>query len=367
MCEITLNEPSAPLPDQGWSRELITLTDAIVAPPQESRPRTPSGVWKDGDIAQAAIWRHDDRMSLALPEKPQAVEALKGRYLFGGMYYKHFGHFITEAIGRLWANDEGYDGILMTPKHASLTHFKRWQREFLAMLGLNGLPKLLAHPVQVEHLTVPGQGFGLGSISRATPEFKSFIRDRMSRIPAEGPEKIYISRTKYFAQGGILAESVLERNLQESGYHPVYAEKIDWHEQISIFRAARKIISLDSSALHMVGLAAKPKTEIAVIVRRNNYEWNCMRWQLESFIEKPPTIINELIAELIVARKKSNHQSWGVIDFAETRRRLVESGFIAESAPWAAPSKELLEADTAEAQRRDGRELIYTPVTERIS
>lgn len=361
-----MNLPSPPLPDSGWSRESITLTDAIVAPPRESRPRTPSGVWKDGDIAQAAIWRHDDRMSLALPENPQVIETLKGRYLFGGMYYKHFGHFITETIGRLWANDDGYDGILMTPKHASLTHFKRWQREFLAMLGLNNLPKLLAHPVQVEHLTVPGQGFGLGSISPATPEFKSFIRDRLGRIPADGPEKIYISRTKYFAQGGILAESVLERNLQESGYHPVHAEMLDWREQISIYRAAKKIISLDSSALHMVGLAARPQTDIAVIVRRNNYEWDCMRRQLESFIEKPPIIINGLIAELIVAGKKSNHQSWGDIDFAAARTRLIESGFIAENAPWAAPGKELLEADIAEAQRRDGRELIYTPVTERI-
>ncbi|MCZ0960471.1 glycosyltransferase family 61 protein [Paracoccus benzoatiresistens] len=343
------------------------LENAIVAPPMVSRPRTPSGVWCNGDIAEAAMWRHDDRMSLALTEKPEPVDTLKGRYLFGGMFYKHFGHFITEAIGRLWANDNSYDGILMTPKHANLIKFKRWQRELLKILGVERVPLLVAQPTMVEKLTVPGQGFGLGSISEGTPEFKKLIRDTIGRLPANGPEKIYISRTKYFAQGGVLAESVLEQNLLKSGYHPIYAEKLGWLEQIAIYRSAKKIVSLDSSALHMVGLAGNPGIDIAVVVRRNNFEWDCMRRQLESFIGKPPVIINSLVAEHLVTGKKSNHQSWGVVDFAELRDRLAETGFIAADAPWDQPTPDLLIQEAAEAQRRDERPLVYTPVISRVS
>lgn len=362
-----MTRPTAPMPDDGWSRELVVLENAIVAPPTVSRPRTPSGVWCDGDIAQAAMWRHDDRMSLALAERPEAADTLKGRYLFGGMFYKHFGHFITEAIGRLWANDNSYDGILMTPKHANLVKFKRWQRELLKILGVEKVPLLVAQPTLVENLTVPGQGFGLGSISKGTPEFKKLIRETIGRLPAAGPEKIYISRTQYSAQGGVLGESVLERNLERSGYRPVYAEKLGWLDQISIYRAARKIVSLDSSALHMVGLAANPETDVAVVVRRNNFEWDCMRRQLESFIGKPPVIINSLVAEHLVAGKKSNHQSWGEIDFPEVAARLIEHGFIDAHAPWAAPTRDFLADEIAEAQRRDARPLVYTPVTARVS
>lgn len=62
-------------------------------------------------------------MSLALPERPEPAATLAGRYLFGRMFYKEFGHFIIETIGRLWANDNRFDGIVMTPRHAHLTGF----------------------------------------------------------------------------------------------------------------------------------------------------------------------------------------------------------------------------------------------------
>lgn len=92
------------------------------------------------------MWRHDDRMSLALPERPEPAATLAGRYLFGGMFYKKFGHFIIETIGRLWANDNRFDGIVMTPKHAHLTCFPRWQRAFLHAIGLERPPLLVARP-----------------------------------------------------------------------------------------------------------------------------------------------------------------------------------------------------------------------------
>jgi len=362
-----LTNACPPMPEDGWSREKIVLENAIVAPPQVSRPRTPSGVWCDGDVAEAAMWRHDDRRSLALPEKPKAKSVIKGKYLFGGMYYKEFGHFITETISRLWANDNSYDGIIMTPKHTHLTDFPKWQKEFLKAINIKEIPILVSEPVIVEHLTVPGQGFGLGSISKSTPEFKRLIKSTIGCILPEGTDNIYISRTKNNARGGILAESILENNLRNSGYRIIYAEKMPWQEQVSIYRAAKKIISLDSSALHMVGLVAKPNTDIAVIVRRNNYEWHCMRAQLESFIEKPPLIINSLTAEYLAAGKKSNHQSWGEIDFIDVQDRLIESGFIDVNAFWEMPTKKVLTDDLKEAQRRDTRgPLVYTPVIERI-
>lgn len=299
---------------------------------------------------------------------PETGEVMKGRYLFGGMYYKEFGHFITEAISRLWANDNSYDGIVMTPKHAHLIEFPGWQQEFLKALGVEKPPILVHKPVLVEQLTVPGQGFGLGSISKATPEFRELIKSTIGRFPACGPDKIYISRTKTNARGGILAESVVEKNLKDSGYQIVYPEKLPWREQISIYRAARKIVSLDSSALHMVGLVAETGTDIAVIVRRNNFEWKCMCEQLESFVEKSPVVINSLTAEYLASGKKSNHQSWGVIDFSEVRTHLVANGFINASAPWGLPTEEVLVDDLAEAQRRDARgPLVYTPVTVRVN
>ena len=366
MCEFPLNEFSVPLPDEGWSKKTISLQDAIVAPPQESRPRTPSGIWKDGDIAQAAIWRLGTRMTLPLEQAPTPVERLEGNFLFGGMYYGHFGHFITETICRLWAAENSYDGIIFTPKHAKLTHFKKNHREIFKIFGITCPMLILGQPTLVESITVPGQGFGLGDIARGTDEYREFLRNTVGKITPDGPEKIYISRTQYVANGGLLGETVLEENLKRSGYVPVYPEKLSWAEQLALYRAARKIISADTSALHMAGMAADPDKDIAVILRRNNAEHHSMRLQLQGMTGKDPLVINSLDAEYLEPGKKPNHNSWGQVNFTEIHAALLAQGYLDPGADWDTPSDEVIRSDIAEAERRAGRNLVHTPVTKRF-
>ena len=361
-----MDAPSPPAPDSGWSRELITVTDAIVAPPRESRPRTPSGVWKDGDIAQAAIWRLDARMSLPLERAPEPADMLDGRYLFGGMFYGHFGHFITESTSRLWAANSNYDGIVFTPKHASLTHFKKNHRQLFQLFGIDCPVLILGQPTGIRQVTVPGQGFGLGNIATGTTEFRNFLRNTLGRIPANGPEKIYISRTRYAASGGLLGEAVLEENLRRSGYVAVFPEKMSWPEQLALYRGARKIISLDTSALHMAGMVADSNTEFAVILRRNNAEHHSMRLQLHAMTGNDPLLINSLVAEYLQPGKASNHNSWGQADFAYIRDELQLNGYLAPGATWDIPSEETLKTDIVEAERRNGAALLHQTISRRF-
>lgn len=362
-----MTEPTPPMPHDGWSKDRLTLDDAVIVPPQESRPRTPSGVWHNGgDVPQAAIWRHDQRMSLALEQEPVPEAELAGTYLFGGMFYGHFGHFITESIARFWAAGPGIDGILFTPKHQTLTHFKKPHRELFKIFGLDREPKVIPQPTRVERLIVPGQGFGLGEIAAGTVEFRDFIGRTVRQIPANGPEKIYISRTRYIAPGGLLAEQVLERNLEAAGYTPVYPETLGWGDQLALYRSARQIISLDTSALHMAGMAAGPDTNIAIIIRRNNFESKSMQTQLESFTGRKPTVINSLTAEYLEGGKRPNHNSWGQADFAEMRARLVETGFINADTPWEIPSEATLEDAVTEAHRRSKKPLVLKSIEQRF-
>lgn len=356
-----------PLPDEGWSRKIISLEDAFVVPPAESRPRTPSGVWKNGDIAEAANWRHDTRMSLPLTEAPAEYDTLQGRYLFGGMFYGHFGHVITETIARMWAWKPGYDGLLLTPKHANLLHIKKHYRQFFASLGVEECPIIISRPMLVEQLDIPGQAYGLGAIASGTPEFKSFISQASSSIEPEGHEKIYISRTNYIARGGLIAESVLEQNLTDAGYVPFYPEKYSWTEQLAAYKAAKKIISLDTSALHMVGLVADENTDIAIILRRNNYEYESIRTQIESFSGKRPLAINSLISEYRENTKRSSTSSWGIVDFIDLKAQLVTHGFLRGDAKWVTPDNEKIESDVVEAQRRTPKKLTLCLINERYA
>ncbi len=322
-------------------------------------------MWKDGDIAQAAIWRFEGRMSLPLTEEPEATEKREGHYLFGGMFFGHFGLFITETICRLWASNDSYDGIVFTPKHANLTHFKKHHRELFKIFGITCPVILLPTPTRIEKLSIPGQGFGLGAIASGTEEYRNFLRNTVGKVPPNGPEKIYISRTKYAATGGLLGEQVLEANLERAGYVPVYPEKMTWTDQLALYRAARKIISIDTSALHMAGMAADPDKDIAVILRRNNTEHHCMRLQLRGMIGKDILLINSLVNEYLVPGKKPNHDSWGEADFNEIRDALVKGGFVDPDVQWDIPTDEIIQADVAVAESRAKRGLAFTPVEKR--
>jgi len=324
-------------------------------------------VWKDGDIPEAAQWRGAGRMSLALEEAPEPTAKLEGHYLFAGMYYGHFGHFISETISRLWAANNDYDGIIFTPKHATLTHFKKPHRELFDIFDIKCPTLVVGEPTLVEKLTIPGQGFGLGDIAFGTEEYRNFLRNTVGKVAPNGPEKIYISRTKYIANGGLLAEAVLEENLSRAGYVPVFPEQLSWKDQFALYRAAQKIISLDTSALHMAGMAADPGKEIAVILRRNNAEHHSMRLQLSGMMGKDPLLINSLVAEYLEPGKKPNHNSWGHADFGEIRTALIEHGFLTADDPWDIPTDETIQADVAEAERRAGKNLVHSPIKARFA
>lgn len=56
---------SEPLPGSGWSREIVTVRNAWVFPPQESTGRPPCGVVTatGQDVLHASTWRGGIRMT----------------------------------------------------------------------------------------------------------------------------------------------------------------------------------------------------------------------------------------------------------------------------------------------------------------
>jgi len=110
-----------PSPNGGWSTEICTLSDATVFPPVVSSMVQACGVQEsDGSYClQSATWRGGRQTMIASASPVEPVETLKGRYLFAGQLWYHFGHYMVESLSRLWALDhldEKPDGIIFIPK-----------------------------------------------------------------------------------------------------------------------------------------------------------------------------------------------------------------------------------------------------------
>lgn len=339
---------SPPDPMGGWSEDIATLTDALIVPPTVSGFVQECGVYSEqGQFCQQAVTWRGARATFRPTDNPPVAEAtLKGRYLFAGQMWQHFGHFIVESLSRLWALDHikgKIDGIVFIAKRPGLTAVPTdWRRKIFDYLGIEVPIFVIGEPTNVTELMVPGQGFGLGAIAEGTPAFRAyFARNFAPGIKPDGPEKIYISRTNLGPnKGSIFQERILEHNLAKDGYVAITPEKMGLEEQIATYRAAKHVIGADGSAFHMLGLASIEKKKIAVIRRRSSKVYHSLIWQLRGSTGQAPAVIDALERDwyAIDARRAVGRNSWGQLDFRAVADQLCAAGMISSSEGWRIPN-----------------------------
>lgn len=334
-----------PLPEGGWSEEIVTLKEAFVVPPEQSAFVQAAGVLDASGVycPQGALWRKYRPLTMK-PARPKgACDRLSGRWLWGGVLWAHFGHFLVESTARLWALahlDRPVDGILFIPKRPRVGDALRgFQKDFIGLWAPNLAVRVAAVPGRVEELVVPGQGFGLGKITAGTARFRDAIHNGFARdVAADGPEKLYISRSALGpGKGGLLGEERLEELLQAQGYEIFHPERFDIATQIARYKAAKRVIAADGSALHLFAMVGRPDQPVAMILRRKSGAENLLATNVAQFCGSTPLVIGALRTEWVKAgKKKSNRLSFGELDHAAIGRALGEAGFIAGDAEWPA-------------------------------
>ncbi|MDE4134921.1 glycosyltransferase 61 family protein [Phaeobacter sp. QD34_3] len=349
MTELGTGPEDQPLPGGGWSEQILTLQDACVVPPVESALVQQAGVLKaDGSYCpEAALWRKFRPITIA-PDQPEEIkETISGRWLWGGVLWVHFGHFLVESSSRLWALahlDQPVDGILFIPKRPSVgdeTH--GYQHEFIDLFA-PGLPiRVVAEPSRVEELVVPGQGFGLGQITQGTRKFRNAVHSRFARdVKPEGPEKIYISRSKLgLGKGGLLGEEQMEERLHAEGYEIFHPQDHSLSEQLARYKAAKQVIAADGSAIHLYAMVGRPDQKVAIVLRRRSGAHNLLAANVAHFCKCTPLVIGGLRTEWVPKDKpKSSRNSFGEIDHSLIGRALAQHGFISHDAKWPVLSDE---------------------------
>ena len=250
---MTIAPDSQPLPDSGWSDSVTALTNAIVVPPVQGGFVQAAGVLESSGqyCPTGALWRRYRPLTTEPAQPVDPPAPLAGNWLWGGVLWAHFGHFLVESTSRLWALDHldaPLDGIVFIPKRPRVGNARRgFQTDFLNLMA-PGLPvNVVTNPTQVESLVVPGQGFGLGLITAGTQKFRDAIHNRFARdVIPDGPERLYISRSALgIGKGGLLGEEKLEHLLKEQGYEVFHPEKHDIATQIARYKAAKQVIAAD--------------------------------------------------------------------------------------------------------------------------
>ena len=201
------------------------------------------------------------------PRKPPA-KALRGKWLYGGVWMEHFGHFILETLGGLWPEpDDSFDGIIFHAPYRNPAN--AWQQEFLRRTGWPAARvrfewmRKHTKTTDIEHLVVPAVGFELNhAVLGATRD----LWDRMMTAGTpEGP--VFLSRSKWanLNDGRVLeADAELERRLARRGVRVVSPELLPLAEQLRLMASASAVIGVEGSHLHLAAFASPGTTVISI-------------------------------------------------------------------------------------------------------
>lgn len=278
------------------------LPRAVIVPPENGGFIQECGVLDahGAYCPRAAMWRRDKEITLPPRRKGPVAQELSGRWLWGGVLYNHFGHFQVESAARLWALPErrdGLSGVVFAAKDPRETPGLRgWQAEYLRLLIGEVPVKVVRDITRAEQLDVPGQGFGLGEIAFGTRVFRRFIDTHFAvDVAPNGPAKLFISRSKQgSSQGGFVGEDILDDRMARAGYQVFHPEMHDIETQVAHYKAARQVVALDGSALHLYAMVARGEQRAAVILRRSRGASRSLRRHMERFGGAEPLVIDAL-------------------------------------------------------------------------
>ncbi|GGL57670.1 glycosyltransferase family 61 protein [Wenxinia marina] len=342
----TASAPTVPDLSGSIADRIDLIEGAFVVPPAKglgNRSVQRSGVLTpDGALVENSVtWRGMAQVTMA-PAMPEGdIADLPGTWMFLGPLFGHFGHFLVESISRIWAYGalkDRIDGVLYVPKFQNRPgHVMNVYRPFLQALGVDCEMRNIEDPTRVERLYVPGQGFGMFQMIEGAPEFRDFVRAHAGKgIAPQGAEKIYVSRSALPpVRGSILGEALLEERLKAEGYEVFHPQKHSHAEQIAAYRAARQVIAVDCSPLHLLALVGHADQKVAVIARRDGHLDDIFARQIRAFQGAEATAIDLLRRNWIEEHASGpSRTSWGEIDFAELGRRLNAAGLIAGGLDW---------------------------------
>ena len=211
--------------------------------------------------------------------------------LYGGFLYNHFGHFLVESLGRLWAYKYvkeldpyicfyvpwGVPDYLDKNNYVNqtLTGFKIPLKKLIFFNDLIQLKKVIIPHQKYDYCRNPDYIFS---------EFiKNFSFDESVPEGFENADKIYVSRANLpFASsnncihGRAIGEITFEQYLLSNGYQIFYPELYSLFQQLTVYNNAKKIIFSSGSALHTCILIPNFQADVAIISRYSNPEENLL-------------------------------------------------------------------------------------------
>lgn len=237
------------------------VTGGIVFPTE----RKDENIRRIGNGVSAGVRRNDGkpirdsglirnfRQVVAIAPMASQITDDPRKVIYGGVYIRHFGHFLLETLCRLWCARDYPDHALafsVTGDFDTATVLPKWQTDLIARLCGPRQIVFVANPTRFSEVVIATSGY------RIPDRFHSAYAAQLAQCglpysPRSGAW-IWLSRSRVEPDFGLLNSEVLETHLARAGWTISYPETLSIADQIAQLAHAERIGGEEGSALHMV-------------------------------------------------------------------------------------------------------------------
>jgi capsular polysaccharide biosynthesis protein len=244
-------------------------------------PGWKAGVYgRDGDVCTASlIDRQWTPVTVAFERRElphEGIEHLRGEAVYGGLLFRHFGHFLLESTCRLWwPLHERFRGPILFQDPAGGTVLPEYAARFFDLLGISEQIHVVRQPVRCDRVIVPHRSFVIQKAGH--PWFRTpFLmagaaaeRDwsSTSDSTATSAGGLYLSRARVPGRR-MTGEEAIESRLAAAGFTILHMETLPLEQQIVQIRRHARVAGIAGSAMHNVLFAADPRSVIYICADR---------------------------------------------------------------------------------------------------
>jgi capsular polysaccharide biosynthesis protein len=249
-------------------------------------------------------------------------------FIYGGPFIRHYGHFITATLPRLWHLIErsGTQRRILCHAHEDPAQWFEhdFAREIFGALGL--LPEhfvRLSQPSMVKRLWIPRPAMEEQNfVHRALDRFGTMIGRALGvQQVVRGGEAVYLSKTKLNIGVSRLAdERKLEELLAARGVIIAHPQDLPFREQLRLMASARVICGTVGSGFHSSLFLDRP-SRVIVLTGNNMLNSN---YALIDLIKRNESVYLYPETEASVITNRDEFQTTLVINMQTAAEEFVE-------------------------------------------
>lgn len=191
------------------------------------------------------------------------------RVIYCGYLIKHWGHFLVEAVARLWYALESTEKLIFVTDVGKDTGISGNYKEFFELLGVYDRVEIINKPICFREVVVPQLGYKTNVYY--SDEYRAIFARIADNVVApdgwKGPDKIYLSRSRL---KGIsqkeMGHGMLDNFFAKNGYQVIHPQELSLSDLILLLKNCSECAAFSGTLPHNM-LFAPDGSKLTIVER----------------------------------------------------------------------------------------------------